>query len=512
MASTLLAAGCLLSALAPVLATPKVVGFPFQKQVRRDVRHHLDRRQKSADIAIGNAQILYYMNITVGTPPQPFVLQLDTGSSDIWIPSADSDVCRENRGQACTLGAFEASQSSTYIDLAPGAFQISYVDGSTISGDYFADVLSLGDNGPTLQNMTMAVASKASRDVGIMGIGYSAGESIASTDPESVYPNIIDQLVLQKYINTRAYSLYLNDFDADTGSILFGGVDKSKYEGDLIGLPVQVDSDSRNLTSFTVAFTGLSVEDGSGNLQLTREDIAVPAILDSGTTNTYFPDDLANSILAGLGVTTDDQVGNVVPCSLAKEAATFNFAFGGANGPVIKVDLKQFVTPIQTSDGSIPTFNDGTEACSFGIYAAGKDPILFGDTFLRSAYVVYDLENDLIGLAQAKFNGGKANIEEFKAGETIPGVKSVASAVQVSQTFSGPLPTQQGTKTATASQVGGTQRSATFKLFGASSTAGPGQKGAAVDMSAPAMRGVTVVVGVVATLAMMFGGGLLAWL
>ena len=72
-----------------------------------------------------------------------------------------------------------------------------------------------------------------------MGIGYSAGESIVALDPKSVYPNIIDQLVDQGVINSRAYSLYLNDPNSDSGNILFGGVDSNKYSGDLIALPVQ---------------------------------------------------------------------------------------------------------------------------------------------------------------------------------------------------------------------------------------------------------------------------------
>jgi Eukaryotic aspartyl protease len=496
-------ASFLLSGLPSVSASPKVVGFPFSKEVRKDVPH-LHRRQKTAEITIGNAQILYFINVTIGTPPQPFSLQLDTGSSDIWVPSRQSDICIERRS-ACQLGAFDSAASSTFVDLLQGAFQIQYVDGSQIQGDYIADAFGMGAS-VNLQNLTMGLATQASRGLGIMGIGYSAGESIVALDPNAVYPNVIDELVLQGVISSRAYSLYLNDLDADSGNILFGGLDTNKYSGDLIALPVQPDADSGSLTSFTVAFTGLSIMDGAGTNQLTRENIAVPAILDSGTTNTYFPDDLANAILEGLGVTTDESFGNVVRCSLARQPATFIFAFGGPGGPTINVSLAQFVTPLLTPDGRTPTFNDGAEACSFGIYGAGNDPILFGDTFLRSAYVVYDLDNNEIGLAQARFDAPSANIVEIPARGGIPGVASVASAVQVAQTFSGPLQTQQATGSVTATAVGGTQRSPTFNLRPATASSSP--SGAAVPaMAVPSFPGTALVAALVALATLAFGGG-----
>lgn len=503
--SILLAAGAFLSATSSVNASPKVVGFPFSKEVRRDVPQ-LHRRQKSAEIIIGNAQILYFINVTIGTPPQPFTLQLDTGSSDIWVPSAKSDICTQRR-RACRLGAFDSSASRTFVDLLRNAFQIQYVDGSQIQGDYIADVLAIGDS-VTLQNMTMGLATQASRGLGIMGIGYSAGESIVALDPNAIYPNVIDQLVNQGVISSRVYSLYLNDLGADSGNILFGGVDTKKYSGDLIALPVQPDSDSGSLTSFTVAFTSLVVMDSSGNSQLRRDDIAVPAILDSGTTNTYLPDDLANAILKGVGATTDETYGNVVPCSLAKQDLAFIFSFGGQGGPTINVSLSQFVTPLLTPDGSTPTFNNGAEACSFGIYGAGNDPILFGDTFLRSAYVVYDLENNQVALAQAKFGVQGSNIVEVAAGRSIPGVATVASQVQVTQTFSGPPQTPQVTSPATASLVGGTPGSATFRL----STATARASGAAAALRVLPIEGAALVAGVLTLASFVFGGGLLVLL
>ena len=147
--------------------------------------------------------------MTVGTPGQPFSVQLDTGSSDIWIPSIESDACQQEE-QACQLfGQYDSSASSSYKDVGEGQFEISYEDNSQISGDYINETLAIGNT--VIKDMTMGLALQATRPFGIMGIGYDADESIASTDPDSVYPNIISQLKSQGFIRTLSYSLWLND-------------------------------------------------------------------------------------------------------------------------------------------------------------------------------------------------------------------------------------------------------------------------------------------------------------
>jgi hypothetical protein len=104
----------------------------------------------------------------------------------------------------------DPSRSSSLTVIAQGKFDISYVTpNSRVTGDYIADNFALG--GTTIQNLTMAVATNAAYvPRGIMGIGFDADESIASSGGKP-YHNIIDIMVQQNIINTRAYSLWLDD-------------------------------------------------------------------------------------------------------------------------------------------------------------------------------------------------------------------------------------------------------------------------------------------------------------
>ena len=215
------------------------------------------------------------------------------------------------------------------------------------------------------------------------------------------------------------------------------------------------------------------------------------------------PDDIANDVFNAVGVTTDPNFGNIVPCSLADDDLTFTFTFGGPSGASINVALSELVVPLLTTDGSAPTIG-GEEACTFAVESAGQDPILFGDSFLRSAYVVYDLENNMIGLAQTNFNSGSSNIKEITSG--IPGVTKTASAVTVQQTFSGhPLQTAAGT-VAGSSVI---SRSATLSLTSSTSTSNSGSgssASASSGSSGVAVERIPVFIGLVTVTSVLLGG------
>lgn len=212
-ASLLVAIAAALFSLAVAQPSPKVLALDFKKEIRRDIPlnpERLIRRANTLQAGITNEQILYLINITVGSPPQDFGLQLDTGSSDLWVPSARADICNQPGpdGPSCPVGAFDDTQSTTFDSLhGEVPFEISYQDNSKISGIYFTDTVKIGEQ--PIKKMQMGLALNADRGVGIMGIGFKSGESVADASDE--YPNIINSLKNQGQITTLAYSLWLNN-------------------------------------------------------------------------------------------------------------------------------------------------------------------------------------------------------------------------------------------------------------------------------------------------------------
>lgn len=81
----------------------------------------------------------YIGEISIGTPPQKFNVDFDTGSSDIWVPSTKC-------GSSCgTHQRFDGSKSSTYEEMGNKTWQLSYGDGSSVLGYTAIDTVHLGN-------------------------------------------------------------------------------------------------------------------------------------------------------------------------------------------------------------------------------------------------------------------------------------------------------------------------------------------------------------------------------
>lgn len=394
---------------------PRVVQHQIERRrvadpLRHD-RNRLRRRDGTITATLDNEETLYFMNATIGTPPQSFRLHIDTGSSDLWVNTADSAFCEEDRGCGIS-GTYSANDSSTY-NYINSDFNISYVDGSGSSGDYVSDTVRFGS--VTLTDQQFGIGYDSSSEEGILGIGYPTNEVAVAYNGEEPYSNIPQHLVDQGEISINAYSLWLNDLDASTGSILFGGVNADKYIGSLETLPI-IRTEGV-YAEFVIALTAVGA---NGNSTAIASDLATPALLDSGSSLMYLPDDIATAIFSAVGAEYDEESGvAILDCGQGTSDDTIDFTF---SSPTIRVALNELVIVAGTD-------RRGNDICILGIAPAGPSTPVLGDTFLRSAYVVYDLENNEISLAQTNFNSTTDNIMEITASGGVPDATGVASAV-----------------------------------------------------------------------------------
>lgn len=267
-----------------------------------------------------------------------------------------------------------------------------------------------------------------------MGLGFKSNEAATIK-----YPTVIENMVSQKIIAMPAFSLYLNDLQTNKGSILFGGVDTDKFHGGLATLPFKSLPASiartQDIVMYAVQLNGFKV---SG---LTTDAVNAVAVLDSGSTISLLPDGIVQEIWKQFGVINVPGIPiPFVDCGKANlKDTTFSFQF---TNKTIQVPIDEMVinnlAGVQDQILSDPTlsqvFKGWSGVCTFGMasisdYGIMSDQfVLLGDTFLRSAYVVYDLQNQQVGIAQASLNATSSSIIEFQAGsKTIPGPVSTGS-------------------------------------------------------------------------------------
>ncbi|KAL7800006.1 aspartic peptidase domain-containing protein [Trichoderma ceciliae] len=409
-----------------------VVSVPFEKRfLSSDPAPSLLRRDGSISLdALNNITGGgYYAEFSVGTPPQKLSFLLDTGSSDTWVNSVDADLCSDlydhsRTGEYCAK-QFNPKHSSSY-KLTSQVFDITYLDGRTISGDYFKDTVTI--HNASVKNQQLGLALKSVRGTGILGLGFK--ENVAAKDE---YPTVIDNMVSQNIIPVPAFSLYLNDLQTSQGSILFGGIDTDKFHGGLATLPLQPLPASVAITQeivmYNVQLNGFKV---SG---VDTPAVNATAILDSGSTISLLPDAVVQSIWKHFKVLNIQGIPiPFIDCAQANSKdVTFSFQF---TNKTIRVPIDEMVinnlASVQDDLLMDPTLGDlfkgWTGVCTFGIGSTtnygitSSSFVLLGDTFLRSAYVVYDLQNKQIGIAQATLNSTSSSITEFQAGsKTIPG-------------------------------------------------------------------------------------------
>lgn len=320
-------------------------------------------------LKIATDKIIDFSDITIGTPPQSFKVVLDTGSSNLWVPSQSCGSI------ACYLhNKYDSSESSTYKQNG-SEFEIHYGSGS-LSGFISNDVFTIGDL--KIKGQDFAEATKEpglafafGRFDGILGLGYD------TISVNHIVPPFY-QMVNQKLIDEPVFAFYLADSEGESEAV-FGGVDDSHYTGKIEYIPL------RRKAYWEVDLDAIAYGDEVAEMENTG------AILDTGTSLNVLPSALAELLNKEMGAKKGYNGQYTVDCAKRETLPDITFTLAGSNYSLPATDYI-----LEVSGSCISTFQ-GMD------FPAPTGPlVILGDAFLRRYYSVYDLGRNAVGLARSK--------------------------------------------------------------------------------------------------------------
>ncbi|XP_053248770.1 chymosin-like [Podarcis raffonei] len=306
--------------------------------------------------------LTYYGTIYIGTPPQPFKVLFDTGSSSLWVPSI---YCKD---KACkTHHRFDPRKSSTFQGTEQ-PFSIKYGKGS-MEGIFGLDTVKISNL--TISDMEFGLSTRESEYFtksiydGILGLGPGRRSSF------------IDNLMKKGLLEKDEFSVYLSG-KTDGSMVIFGGIDQSYFTGRINWIPVKYQWRIA-VDSILVNSKKIACRDGC------------QALLDTGTSLLLGPKSEINQIQQAVGKVrltfADFLHTHSFNCRNLRKMPNVVFVINGIQYPL---------TP------QAYTHKDNGH-CKSGFSSGSKDydHLILGDMFLREYYSIFDRGNNQVGLAKA---------------------------------------------------------------------------------------------------------------
>lgn len=323
----------------------------------------------------------YYGPIALGTPTQPFTVIFDTGSSNLWIPSAE---CAKTNIACQTHNTYNSSASSTYV--ANGEkFEIQYGTGA-LSGFLSQDTLTLSDL--KVQRQVFAEAVKepgvtfvAARFDGILGLAFG---SISVDNVTTVFTNVWNQGLVQQ----RLFSFWLSQTASGNngGELTFGGTDPARYTGSFTNVPVISD------TYWTVKADSFAFN--SQPLNWCESGKPCVAIVDSGTSLIVGSPKAMDALNQQIGARVVNGEGIFDECPDFSKLPNWSVTL---NGKEFVLTPKDYILQINQR-GQI-TCLSGFAGINEGLPADDGFAMILGDVFIAKYYSVFDVAGNQVKFA-----------------------------------------------------------------------------------------------------------------
>jgi len=321
----------------------------------------------------------YFGPISIGNPAQEFMVIYDTGSSNLWVPSAQ---CDKTKYPSCTNHTlYDSSKSSTYKSKGD-SLTLPYGSG-VCSGFLSIDDVTLG--GLTAKQATFGEINKEPGQVwvespfdGICGLGYP-GIAVDKVVPP------VDALENAKLLKSYEFSVFLStqhgNMANQSSALILGGVDQKYYKGEFSYFPTQKFLGNQGywlIHGDDIKVGGTSQKSCGGLFSKTCS-----FVVDTGTSIITGPSAKLKPIISSIGEVKAD-------CSNLDSLPTISFVLGGKD-----FTLEPEFYVLKVSDGT------DTE-CQLGMQALDQLGLwILGDPFLRKYYTVFDRANNQVGFAEA---------------------------------------------------------------------------------------------------------------
>ncbi|KAM6489785.1 acid protease [Amanita muscaria] len=330
--------------------------------------HLLEKRQSES--LTDQIDMEWVGEISIGTPGQTFLMNFDTGSSDLWVPSSS---CTDSTCSA--LNKYNAGSSSTSQPKS-GSFSLQYVDGSQVSGPVYTETITVA--GITAKGQYFSPVTTMSGDFatgqfdGVLGLAFPALSSL-NQNP------FFNTAFLQSNFASNSFGIKL----AISGSELYlGGANSNLYTGS-----IEPHSISSSTGVWQIGGASISV---NGNQVVSGFETAI----DSGTTTMYgSPGTVAQVYSKIPGSTLFDSSNGLYsfPCN---SEPSVSFSWGGKDW---------FISPSSFNLGETQTSTDQCVGALVGKdYGLGDNVWLLGDSFMKNVYTVFDFGSNTVGFAQLR--------------------------------------------------------------------------------------------------------------
>ncbi|KAJ6453768.1 acid protease [Mycena sanguinolenta] len=305
--------------------------------------------------------------ISIGTPGQQFLIDFDTGSADLWVPSS---ACKS---PACGFkSTYKASNSVTAVKK-PGTFEIEYQDGTLVSGPIYTDNVAIAGIEVTKQwfaAVTTESADEANDPAdGLLGLAFPA-ISVLNQSPW------FNTAHTEKKVKKNQFGFLLGP----SGSELYlGGTDTAKYTGSL-----EFHSLDSSIGLWLVP--GASVKVDSSTVVS-----SFGTVIDSGTTLMYGPPAEVLKFYKKLpGNGPFPEAGPGFYQYTCVPAPTISFNWGGKDW---------VVSPTYFNLGLTARGSTKCVGALIGENVLGSNTWLLGDAFMQNVYTAFDFDKEAVGFA-----------------------------------------------------------------------------------------------------------------